>query len=150
LINTATRDIPPEQLRMHICWGNYAGPHNHDIPIREVIEPILRGRPSAVSFEGANPRHGHEWRVFEEVKLPEGKTIIPGVIDSTTNFIEHPELVAERIVRYASVVGRENVIAGVDCGFATSAGSRNVVPSVVWAKLRALAEGAALASKQLW
>jgi 5-methyltetrahydropteroyltriglutamate--homocysteine methyltransferase len=137
-------------MRLHLCWGNYEGPHNHDNPLREIIEPVLWARPAAVSFEGANPRHEHEWTVFEDVRLPDGKFIVPGVIDSTTNFIEHPELVAQRIVRYASVVGRENVVAGVDCGFATFAGSPSVVPTIAWAKLGALAEGARLASQKLW
>ena len=115
-------------MRLHLCWGNYEGPHNHDIPLREIIEPVLQARPPAVSFEGANPRHEHEWAVFQEVKLPDGKCVVPGVVDSTTNFIEHPELVAQRIERYADVVGRENVVAGVDCGFATFAGAPTVVP----------------------
>jgi 5-methyltetrahydropteroyltriglutamate--homocysteine methyltransferase len=150
VLDTATEGIPPDRMRLHLCWGNYEGPHHHDIPLREIIEPVLRARPAAVSFEGANPRHEHEWSVFQDVKLPDGKLIIPGVIDSTTNFIEHPELVAQRIERYANVVGRENVIAGVDCGFATFAGSPTVVPSIAWAKLAALAEGARIASERLW
>jgi 5-methyltetrahydropteroyltriglutamate--homocysteine methyltransferase len=137
-------------MRLHLCWGNYEGPHNHDIPLREIIEPVLRARPAAVSFEGANPRHEHEWNVFADVKLPDGKRIIPGVIDSTTNFIEHPELVAQRIARYAGLVGRENVIAGVDCGFATFAGTPTVLPAIAWAKLGALTEGARIASERLW
>jgi 5-methyltetrahydropteroyltriglutamate--homocysteine methyltransferase len=150
VLDAATGGIPPEQMRLHLCWGNYEGPHNHDIPLREIIEPVLRTRSAAVSFEGANPRHEHEWAVFRDVKLPDGKLIVPGVIDSTTNFIEHPELVAQRIERYAEVVGRENVIAGVDCGFATFAGSPTVVPSITWAKLEALAEGARIASQRMW
>ena len=150
VLNSAVADIPPEQMRLHLCWGNYAGPHNHDIPLREIIEPVLRSRPAAVSFEGANPRHEHEWTVFEEVKLPSGKLIIPGVIDSTSNFIEHPEVVAQRIERYAAVVGRENVIAGADCGFATFTNSPSVVPSIAWAKFGSLVEGARIASARLW
>jgi 5-methyltetrahydropteroyltriglutamate--homocysteine methyltransferase len=150
VLDAAIADIPPEQVRLHLCWGNYEGPHNHDIPLREIIEPVLRSRPAAVSFEGANPRHEHEWTVFQEVKLPDGKLVVPGVIDSTTNFIEHPEVVAQRIERYASVVGRENVIAGADCGFATFANSPTVVPSITWAKFGALVEGARLASSRLW
>jgi 5-methyltetrahydropteroyltriglutamate--homocysteine methyltransferase len=150
VLDAATADIPPDRMRLHLCWGNYEGPHNHDIPLNEIIGPVLRSRSAAVSFEGANPRHEHEWAVFQDVKLPDGKLVIPGVIDSTTNFIEHPELVAQRIERYAGVVGRENVIAGVDCGFATFAGSPTVVPSITWAKLAALAEGARLASSRLW
>ena len=150
VLDAATEGIPPDRMRLHLCWGNYEGPHNHDIPLREIIEPVLRARPAAVSFEGANPRHEHEWAVFQDVKLPEGKLLIPGVIDSTTNFIEHPELVAQRIERYAGVVGRENVIAGVDCGFATFAAATTVVPAITWAKLEALAEGARIATSHLW
>jgi 5-methyltetrahydropteroyltriglutamate--homocysteine methyltransferase len=150
VLDAAIANIPPEQVRLHLCWGNYEGPHNHDIPLREIIEPVLRSRPAAVSFEGANPRHEHEWKVFEEVKLPDGKLIIPGVIDSTTNFIEHPEVVAQRIERYAGVVGRENVIAGADCGFATFANAPTVVPTIAWAKFGSLVEGARVASSRLW
>ncbi|HEX2103757.1 MAG TPA: cobalamin-independent methionine synthase II family protein [Solirubrobacteraceae bacterium] len=149
-IDHATRDIPPEDLRMHVCWGNYEGPHHHDVPLRDIVDIVLGGRPAAVSFEAANPRHAHEWRVFEDVRLPDGKALIPGVIDSTTNYIEHPELVAQRIARYARLVGRENVIAGTDCGFASFAGSAAVDPAIVWAKLGALAEGAELATRELW
>jgi 5-methyltetrahydropteroyltriglutamate--homocysteine methyltransferase len=149
-LNHALADIPPDRLRMHLCWGNYEGPHHHDIPLREIIEIVFTARPSAISFEGANPRHEHEWRVFEEIPLPDDKIILPGILDSTTNFIEHPELVAQRIVRYAAVVGRERVIAGTDCGFATFATSNTVDPAIAWAKLQALAEGARLASQQLW
>jgi 5-methyltetrahydropteroyltriglutamate--homocysteine methyltransferase len=149
-IDHATRDIPPDRLRLHLCWGNYEGPHQTDVPLADIIDLVLAARPTAVSFEGANPRHEHEWKVFEEVKLPEGKVIIPGVLDSTTNYIEHPELVAQRIVRYADVVGRANVIAGSDCGFATFAAFLPVDPQITWAKLAAMAEGARLASQQLW
>jgi 5-methyltetrahydropteroyltriglutamate--homocysteine methyltransferase len=149
-INHATRDIPPEAMRLHLCWGNYEGPHTHDIPLRAIIGEVLKARPAAISFEGANPRHEHEWTVFEDVKLPDGKAIIPGVIDSTTNYVEHPELVAQRIERYAGLVGRENVLAGSDCGFATFASSSTVDPQVAWAKLAAMAEGARLASRALW
>jgi 5-methyltetrahydropteroyltriglutamate--homocysteine methyltransferase len=150
VLNEAVKDIPAEQMRIHLCWGNYAGPHNHDIPLRDIIEPVLKAKPAGVSFEGANPRHAHEWKIFREIRLPPGKILIPGVIDSTTNFIEHPELVAERICNYASAVGRENVIAGTDCGFATSALDDMIFPTIAWAKLGALAEGARLASKALW
>jgi 5-methyltetrahydropteroyltriglutamate--homocysteine methyltransferase len=149
-LNEATRDIPPEGMRMHLCWGNYEGPHHLDVPLKDIIDIVLTARPAAVSFEGANPRHEHEWKVWHEVKLPADKVIIPGVIDSTTNFIEHPELVAERIVRYADVVGRERVIAGVDCGFGTFAGTDTVDSRIVWAKLRSLSEGARIASEELW
>jgi 5-methyltetrahydropteroyltriglutamate--homocysteine methyltransferase len=150
-LNHALRDIPPDRLRMHLCWGNYEGPHHRDIPLRDILSLVLKARPQAISFEGANPRHEHEWTVFREVKLPEDKVIIPGVVDSTTNFIEHPELVAQRIVRYAELVGRERVIAGSDCGFATFARSNSVVePEIVWPKLQSMAEGARLASQELW
>ncbi len=149
-LDYALRGIPPDRLRLHLCWGNYEGPHNWDIPLRSIIDMVLRARPAAISFEGANPRHGHEWKVFEDLALPEGTILIPGVIDSTTNYIEHPEYVAERIQRYAGLVGAENVIAGVDCGFATSAVSDKVDPRIAWAKLGSLVEGAALATRQLW
>ena len=149
-LNHAVAGIPPEQLRLHLCWGNYEGPHHRDVPLRDIIDVVFRARPSAISFEGANPRHGHEWNVFEDVKLPEGKLLIPGVLDSTTNYVEHPELVAQRIVRYARLVGRENVIAGTDCGFGTFVGRARVDRRITWAKLQAMAEGARLASQQLW
>jgi len=149
-INHATRDIPPEAMRLHLCWGNYEGPHTRDIPLRAVIGEVLKARPAAISFEGANPRHEHEWNVFSDVRLPDGKAIVPGVIDSTTNYVEHPELVAQRIERYAGLVGRENVLASSDCGFATFASSSTVEPHVAWAKLAAMADGARLASQALW
>jgi 5-methyltetrahydropteroyltriglutamate--homocysteine methyltransferase len=150
VLDEATRNVPPEQLRLHLCWGNYPGPHHHDIALREIIGPVLRSRATAVSFEGANARHEHEWAVFGEIRLPEGKMIIPGVLDSTSNFIEHPELIAQRLCRYAARVGRENLIAGTDCGFATFAGRSAVHPQIAWAKLGAMVEGAALASARLW
>lgn len=150
-LNHALRDIPPDRLRLHLCWGNYEGPHHRDIPLREIIAVVLRARPQAISLEGANPRHEHEWTVFREVRLPDDRLLIPGVLDSTTNFIEHPELVAQRIVRYAEIVGRERVIAGTDCGFGTFARSHSPVePEIAWAKLRAMADGARVASEQLW
>jgi 5-methyltetrahydropteroyltriglutamate--homocysteine methyltransferase len=149
-LNHAVRDIPPERMRMHICWASTQGPHHNDVPLKDIVDIVLMGAPQAVSFPGANPRHGHEWKVWRDVKLPGGKIIIPGVIDSTSNFVEHPELVADRIVQYARVVGRENVIAGVDCGFGTFAGRLQVDSKIVWMKLAALAEGAQLASKELW
>jgi 5-methyltetrahydropteroyltriglutamate--homocysteine methyltransferase len=150
-LNHALRDIPADRLRLHLCWGNYEGPHHRDIPLREILPVVLKARPQALSFEGANPRHEHEWVVFRERRLPDDKVIIPGVLDSTTNFIEHPELVAQRLVRYAEVVGRERVIAGSDCGFATFGRSQHIVePEITWAKLEAMAEGARLASEQLW
>ena len=151
VLNYAVSEISPDRMRLHLCWGNYEGPHHLDIPLKEIIGLVLAARPGAVSFEGANPRHEHEWAVFKDVKLPNGKIIIPGVLDSTTNYIEHPELVAQRIVRYAEVVGRENVIAGSDCGFSTLARTNPTIdPDITWAKLQAMAEGAEIASKELW
>jgi 5-methyltetrahydropteroyltriglutamate--homocysteine methyltransferase len=149
-LNHAVRDIAPERMRMHICWASTQGPHHRDVPLRDIVDIVLQGRPQAVSFPGANPRHGHEWKVWQDVKLPDGKIIIPGVIDSTSNFVEHPELVADRILQYAGAVGRESVIAGVDCGFGTFAGRMQVDSKIVWMKLASLAEGARLASKALW
>ena len=149
-LNHATADIPPEQLRMHLCWGNYEGPHHCDVALADVIDIVFRARPSAIALEAANPRHAHEWRVFETVKLPEGKTLIPGVIESKSNFIEHPELIAQRIGRYANLVGRENVMAGSDCGFGTWVGQAAVDPDVVWAKMAAMAEGARMATREFW
>jgi 5-methyltetrahydropteroyltriglutamate--homocysteine methyltransferase len=149
-LNHALADIAPERLRMHLCWGNYEGPHHCDVPLADIIEIVLAARPAAISFEAANPRHAHEWTLFERIKLPAGKVLIPGVIESKSNFIEHPELVAQRIGRYARLVGRENVIAGSDCGYGTWVGQAAVDPDVVWAKLAALAEGARLASREFW
>jgi 5-methyltetrahydropteroyltriglutamate--homocysteine methyltransferase len=145
-INAATSAIPEDAMRMHVCWGNYNGPHTHDVPMADVIDVVLRARPAAIAFEAANPRHEHEWKLFEDVALPDGKLLIPGVIDSTTNYVEHPELVAERILRFAKLVGAENVIAGVDCGFSSGASYLTVDEDVAWVKLAALAQGAALAS----
>ena len=149
-VNEATKDIPADRIRLHLCWGNYEGPHHLDVPLRDIVDIVLTANADAISFEGANPRHEWEWRIWREVKLPEEKVIVPGVIDSTTNFIEHPETVADRIERYASVVGRERVIAGSDCGFGTFAGWTTVDPKVAWAKLAALAEGARIASERLY
>lgn len=149
-LNHALEGIPEEQVRFHICWGNHEAPHAHDVPLADIIDLVLSVRAGAYSIEAANPRHAHEWRLWETVKLPEGKVLIPGVIDTTTNFVEHPELVAERIERYANLVGQENVIAGTDCGFGTIAGRARVHPEIVWHKLRALAEGAELATERLW
>jgi 5-methyltetrahydropteroyltriglutamate--homocysteine methyltransferase len=149
-LNHAVRDIPADRMRLHVCWGNYEGPHHRDIPLQDIIHTVLQARPAGLSFEAANPRHEHEWKVFEEAILPGGKVLLPGVLDSTTNFIEHPELVAQRITRFASVVGRENVIASTDCGFATFAGFHTVDPRIAWAKLGAMVEGAQIASQELW
>jgi 5-methyltetrahydropteroyltriglutamate--homocysteine methyltransferase len=149
-LNHATKNIPPEQLRMHLCWGNYEGPHHYDVPFADIIDIVLLARPAAISFEAANPRHAHEWTLFERVKLPPGKVLIPGVIESKSNFIEHPELIAQRIGRYAKLVGRENVVAGSDCGYGTWVGQAAVDPQVVWAKMAAMAEGARIASRVFW
>ena len=148
-LNYALDGIPPEQVRFHVCWGNGEAPHNRDIELKDIVEVVLKVNAGAFSVEASNPRHAHEWKVWQEVNLPEGKILIPGVIDSVTNFVEHPELVADRIVTYANIVGRENVIAGTDCGFGTSAGTQNIYPPIVWGKLKSLSEGAALATKRL-
>jgi 5-methyltetrahydropteroyltriglutamate--homocysteine methyltransferase len=149
-LNYAVANIPAEQLRMHMCWGNYEGPHHRDVPFADVIDIVFTAKPNAVSFEAANPRHAHEWALFETKKLPDGKVLIPGVIESKSNFIEHPELIAQRIARYANLVGRENVIAGSDCGFGTWVGQAAVDPDVAFAKLAAMAHGARIATKQFW
>jgi 5-methyltetrahydropteroyltriglutamate--homocysteine methyltransferase len=145
-LNHALRDVPEDRVRLHVCWGSYHGPHKYDIPLRDIVDLVLKVRAQGYSVEASNPRHEHEWNVWEDVKLPEGKILIPGVVGHASDFIEHPELVAERLVRYARLVGRENVIAGTDCGLGPRVGH----PSIVWAKLEALAEGARLASQQLW
>jgi len=150
VLNHAVADIPPDRMRMHICWASTGGPHHRDLPLKDIADVVVKGRPGALVVAGANPRHEHEWKVWRDVPLPGGKVLVAGVIDSTTNFIEHPELVAERITRYATVVGRENVIAGVDCGFGTFAGRVQVDTNIVWRKLASLVEGARLASKELW
>ena len=149
-LNHALRDIPPEKIRFHTCYSINQGPRKYELELDDVIDLVLGVNAGAYSFEAANPRHEHEWKVWKQVKLPDGKILIPGVISHSTILVEHPELVADRIIRYAEIVGRENVIAGSDCGFATFAGSKEVHPSIVWAKLKALSEGARIASKQLW
>ena len=149
-LNAALDGIPPERVRLHLCWGNYEGPHTLDVPIARLLPTVLGIHAGFLSFEGANPRHAHEWRVFEEVHLPEDKRIIPGVLDSSTNYVEHPDLVAERLLNYAGLVGRDRVIGGSDCGFSTFAGFGVVDPDIVWMKLAALAEGARRASAILW
>jgi 5-methyltetrahydropteroyltriglutamate--homocysteine methyltransferase len=141
-INLATADLPPERMRMHLCWGNYDGPHHHDVPLREIVDPVLRARPAGLSFEAANPRHAHEWRIWEDVALPDGKYLIPGVIDTTTNYIEHPDLIAERLQRFIDIAGAEREIGGTDCGLSTFAGYEIVDPEIAWAKLESLVEGA--------
>ena len=149
-MNHALRNIPADRARVHLCWGNYEGPHHCDVPLADIIDVIFTAKPAGLSFEAANPRHAHEWKLFETVKLPDGKVLIPGVIESKTNFIEHPELIAQRIGRYAALVGHEAVIAGSDCGYGTWVGQAAVDPQVVWAKLKSLAEGARIASKEFW
>src|SRR4030088_968479 len=149
-LSPAAARIPADRMRMHLCWGNYEGPHHLDVPLKDIIGEVFKARPMAVSFEGANPRHEHEWAIFEDIPLPPDKVLIPGVLDTTTNYIEHPELVAQRLVRYAQLVGRENVLAGADCGFGPFAGTPMVHPDIVYAKLASMVEGARLASRQLW
>jgi 5-methyltetrahydropteroyltriglutamate--homocysteine methyltransferase len=149
-LNSAIDGLPRDRLRLHVCWGNYAGPHHRDVPLSDLIQLLLEANVGGLSIEAANPRHEHEWRVFEDVKLPDGMLLIPGVIDTCTNYVEHPRVVADRIVRFANLAGRENVIAGTDCGFATFARGGSVVPSIAWLKLDALVQGAALASRELW
>ena len=149
-LNHAVANIPAEKMRLHLCWGNYEGPHHCDVALADIIDIVFLAKPHAISLEAANPRHAHEWKVFETVKLPEGRVLIPGVIESKSNFIEHPELVAQRIGRYANLVGRENVIAGSDCGYGTWVGQAAVDPDVVWAKFAAMAEGARIATKAFW
>ena len=150
VLNHAVAELPADRIRIHVCWASTGGPHHRDVPLRDIVDIVIKARPVGLVIAGANPRHEHEWKVWKDVKLPAGKVLVAGVIDSTTNFIEHPELVAERIERYASVVGRENVIAGVDCGFGTFAGRVQVDTNIVWHKLGALVEGASLASRALW
>jgi len=150
VLNHALRNIPADRMRMHICWGNYEGPHHHDVPLELLLPVVIRAKPQALLFESANPRHAHEWQVFRDQEVPEDKILVPGVLSSTTNYIEHPELVAERIQRFADIVGRERVIAGSDCGFSTFAGFGPIDPDIVYLKLASLAEGARIASARLW
>lgn len=149
-LNYALQNVPADRVRMHLCWGNYEGPHHHDIDLREIVDIVMAAKPQAIQFEGANPRHQHEWAIWAEAKIPDDKILIPGALDTTTNFIEHPHLVAERIERFSRIVGRERVIAGTDCGFGTFAGFGAVHPDIAYAKLAALAEGARIASAKLW
>jgi 5-methyltetrahydropteroyltriglutamate--homocysteine methyltransferase len=150
VLNHALEGIPEDRIRYHVCWGSWPGPHTTDVPLRKIVDLILKVRAGAYLIEAANPRHEHEWRVWKDVKLPEGKILAPGVVSHGTNVVEHPELVAERILRFAQLVGRENVIAGTDCGFAQEEINRRVHPSIMWAKLEAMAEGARIASRELW
>jgi 5-methyltetrahydropteroyltriglutamate--homocysteine methyltransferase len=149
-LNHALENVPADRARLHICWGNYEGPHTRDIPLHKVLPVLLKVKPMALLIEGANPRHEHEWEVFESQRLPDDKVLVPGVLDTTCNFVEHPELIAQRILRYAHIVGRERVMAGTDCGFGHFAGFGAVHPAICWAKMQSLAEGARLATKKLW
>lgn len=149
-LNHAVANIPSEQLRMHLCWGNYGGPHHHDMNFSDIIDIVMKAKPSTLLFEAANPRHAHEWALFETYKLPEGKILCPGVIECQSNYVEHPQLIAQRIKRYADLVGRENVMAATDCGFSIHVGQAAIDPGVVWMKLKALADGAAIATEWCW
>ena len=149
-LNYALANVPAGSTRLHICWGNYEGPHDHDIAVEKILPIVLKAKPQALQFEASNPRHAHEWVAWRDAKLSDDKVLIPGVLDSTTNFVEHPELVAQRIEQFAAIVGRERVLAGTDCGFGTFAGYGKMDPGIVYAKLRAMAEGAAIASSRLW
>jgi 5-methyltetrahydropteroyltriglutamate--homocysteine methyltransferase len=150
IINHAIEGLPADRIRYHVCWGSWPGPHTTDVPLKDIVDLILKVKAGAYVIEGANPRHEHEWKVWKDAKLGDGQVLIPGVISHATNVVEHPELVAERIVRLAKLVGRENVIAGTDCGFAQGPFHRRVHPSIMWAKLEALAAGAQIATKELW
>ncbi len=150
VLNHALRNLPADRMRMHICWGNYEGPHHHDVPLEQLLPVVIKAKPQALLFEAANPRHAHEWAVFTRQKVPEDKILVPGVLSTTTNYVEHPDLVAERIVRFAGIVGRERVIAGTDCGFGTFGGFGPVDPDIVWLKLASLVQGAGIASERLW
>ena len=150
VLNHSLRNVPADRVRMHVCWGNYEGPHHHDVPMERLLPVVLKAKPQGLLFEAANPRHAHEWAVFRDVKVPEDKILIPGILATTTNYIEHPQLVAERIQRFADIVGRERVIAGTDCGFGTFAGFGPVEPDIAYLKLEALAQGSRIASSRLW
>jgi 5-methyltetrahydropteroyltriglutamate--homocysteine methyltransferase len=150
VLNHALRNVPADRVRMHVCWGNYEGPHHHDVPLARLLPIVLKARPQGLLFEAANPRHAHEWSVFRDLRIPDDKIMIPGVLATTTNYVEHPELVAERIERFAQVVGRERVIAGTDCGFGTFAGFGPVEPDIAYLKLQSLVTGAQIASRRLW
>jgi 5-methyltetrahydropteroyltriglutamate--homocysteine methyltransferase len=150
VLNHALRNVPPERVRMHVCWGNYEGPHHHDVPLEALLPVVIKARAQALLFEAANPRHAHEWAVFQTASIPDDKILVPGVLSTTTNYVEHPLLVAERLGRFADIVGRERVIGGTDCGFGTFAGFGPVDPDIAYLKLRSLAEGAQIASGRLW
>ena len=150
VLNYALRNVPAERARMHVCWGNYEGPHHYDVPMARLLPIVLKAKPQGLLFEAANPRHAHEWAVFKSANIPEEKILIPGMLATTTNYIEHPELVAERLERFAHIVGRERVMAGTDCGFGTFAGFGPVEPDIAYLKLKSLVEGARIASRRLW
>jgi 5-methyltetrahydropteroyltriglutamate--homocysteine methyltransferase len=150
VLNHALRNVPAERVRMHVCWGNYEGPHHHDVPMARLLPIVLAAKPQGLLFEAANPRHAHEWAVFESAKMPDDKVLVPGCLSTTTNYIEHPELVAERLERFARIVGRDRVMAGTDCGFGTFAGFGPVEPDIAYLKLKSLVEGAEIASRRLW
>jgi len=150
VLNHALRNVPADRARMHVCWGNYEGPHHHDVPLARLLPIVLKAKPQGLLFEAANPRHAHEWAVFKSAPIPEDKILIPGMLTTTTNYIEHPELVAERLERFAHIVGRERVMAGTDCGFGTFAGFGPVEPEIAYLKLKSLVEGAQIASRRLW
>lgn len=150
VLNDALRNVPADRVRMHACWGNYEGPHHHDVPMEQLLPVLMKAKPQALLFEAANPRHAHEWVVFRDQPVPDDKILVPGVLSTTTNYVEHPQLVAERLLKFADIVGRERVIAGTDCGFGTFAGFGPVDPDIAYLKLRSLAEGAEIASRRLW
>ena len=152
VLNHALRNVAADRVRMHVCWGNYEGPHTHDVPMEKLLPVVMKAKPQAILFEAANPRHAHEWKVFRDLKpqIPEDKLLVPGVLSTTTNYVEHPELVAERLETFANIVGRDRVLGGTDCGFGTFAGFGPVDPDIVWLKLKSLVDGAAIASKRLW
>jgi 5-methyltetrahydropteroyltriglutamate--homocysteine methyltransferase len=150
VLNHALRNIPSSALRMHVCWGNYEGPHDHDIPLAKIMHVVLKAKPAAILFEASNPRHAHEWAVWRDTKIPDDKVLVPGLLTSTSNYVEHPELIAQRIQQFADIVGRERVMAGTDCGFGTFAGIGKMDPGISWLKLASLVEGARLASARLW
>jgi 5-methyltetrahydropteroyltriglutamate--homocysteine methyltransferase len=152
VLNHALRNVPGDRVRMHVCWGNYEGPHTYDVPLERLLPVVMKAKPQAILFEAANPRHAHEWKVFRDLKaqVPDDKLLVPGVLSTTTNYVEHPELVAERLQKFADIVGRERVLAGTDCGFGTFAGFGPVDPDIVWMKIKSLVDGARLASQRLW
>jgi 5-methyltetrahydropteroyltriglutamate--homocysteine methyltransferase len=150
VMNHALRNVDPQRLRMHVCWGNYEGPHDHDIALEKILPIVLAARPAQILFEASNPRHAHEWAVWAAARIPDDKILVPGLLTSTSNYVEHPELIAQRVQQFADIVGRERVIAGTDCGFGTFAGIGKMDPEISWRKLASLVEGAARATERLW